>query len=74
MGAYGATPDECNVSLGWRGVAYWPAGTHSFFFLAGVVAYVPIEEPENEWHKDLTVVSRVAEPPRLLAASRPSQV
>ena len=45
-----------------------------FFFLAGVVAYVPIEEPEKEWHKDLTVVSRVAEPPRLLAASRPSQV
>jgi hypothetical protein len=37
------------------------------------VSYVPIEEPVNEWHKDLTVVSRVAEPPRLLAAARPSQ-
>ena len=53
--------------------AHLPNALEEIIDSHGVVSYVPIEEPVNEWHKDLTVVSRVAEPPRLLAAARPSQ-
>jgi hypothetical protein len=37
------------------------------------VKMVPIEAAGSEWHHDLSVVSRIAEPPRVLAATRPSQ-
>mmetsp|Transcript_6107 Transcript_6107/g.14101 ORF Transcript_6107/g.14101 Transcript_6107/m.14101 type:complete len:423 (-) Transcript_6107:126-1394(-) len=39
----------------------------------GVVSLASIEMPETEWHKDLAVVSRIAEPPRHLKSSRASQ-
>mmetsp|Transcript_62862 Transcript_62862/g.149793 ORF Transcript_62862/g.149793 Transcript_62862/m.149793 type:complete len:421 (+) Transcript_62862:209-1471(+) len=39
----------------------------------GRVSTVAIDSASSEWHHDLSVVSRIAEPPRLLAAKRPSQ-
>mmetsp|Transcript_3397 Transcript_3397/g.8089 ORF Transcript_3397/g.8089 Transcript_3397/m.8089 type:complete len:421 (+) Transcript_3397:27-1289(+) len=39
----------------------------------GVVTLAAIDDFETDWHKDLSVVSRVAEPPRCLTAARPSE-
>jgi hypothetical protein len=65
----------CKLEAEWseKLQAHLPSALEEIIDSHGVVSYVPIDEPVNAWHKDLTVVSRVAEPPRLLAASRPSE-
>ena len=65
----------CQLEADWseKLQAHLPATLEEMIESHGVVSYVPFDEPVNQWHKDLAVVSRVAEPPRLLAAARPSQ-
>ena len=63
----------CQLEADWseKLQAHLPATLEEMIESHGVVSYVPFDEPVNQWHKDLAVVSRVAEPPRLLAAARP---